>query len=274
MVFLEPKKWLSWLPLAEWWYNTNYHTSLKSIPFEALYGYPPPMISKVMIPGHPSSSIDFLAPKQEMLLKLKANLAQAQGRIKKYADLNRTERSFNPSDMVYLRLQPFRHNAFGIHQNLKHTTKCYSPFLILEKIGLAAYKLQLLDTADIHPVFHVSQLKNHIGAKAVPQANLPLVTPEGYIKIDPVTMLETRALPRRGEVVTQWKIQWANLTPDQATWEDKLSIKATFPSFYHKTLQEWWPPTPSCGQEVSQGEGSCEDTTVMPTEDTRNKAPT
>jgi hypothetical protein len=101
MVFLEPKKWLSWLPLAEWWYNTNYHTSLKSIPFEALYGYPPPMISKVMIPGHPSSSIDFLAPKQEMLLKLKANLAQAQGRIKKYADLNRTERSFNPSVIAH-----------------------------------------------------------------------------------------------------------------------------------------------------------------------------
>jgi transposase InsO family protein len=26
MAFLEPKKWVSWLPLAEWWYNTNYHT--------------------------------------------------------------------------------------------------------------------------------------------------------------------------------------------------------------------------------------------------------
>jgi hypothetical protein len=26
MVFLEPKKWHSWLSLAEKWYNTNYHT--------------------------------------------------------------------------------------------------------------------------------------------------------------------------------------------------------------------------------------------------------
>jgi hypothetical protein len=56
MVFLEPKKWLSWLPLAEWWYNTNYHTPLKSTPFEALYGYPPPMISEVMILDPPSSA--------------------------------------------------------------------------------------------------------------------------------------------------------------------------------------------------------------------------
>jgi hypothetical protein len=50
MVFLEPKKWLHWLPLAEWWYNTNYHTSLKCTPFEALYGYCPPMILEVQVP--------------------------------------------------------------------------------------------------------------------------------------------------------------------------------------------------------------------------------
>jgi hypothetical protein len=50
MTFLEPKKWSSWLSLAEWWYNTNFHTSLKTTPFEALYGFSPPLISEVMIP--------------------------------------------------------------------------------------------------------------------------------------------------------------------------------------------------------------------------------
>jgi transposase InsO family protein len=42
MSFQEPKKWAAWLPLAEWWYNRSFHTSLKCTPFEALYGYPPP----------------------------------------------------------------------------------------------------------------------------------------------------------------------------------------------------------------------------------------
>jgi transposase InsO family protein len=29
MVFLEPKKWNKWLPMAEWWYNTSYHSSIR-----------------------------------------------------------------------------------------------------------------------------------------------------------------------------------------------------------------------------------------------------
>uniref|UniRef100_A0A0A8XUE5 Tf2-1-like SH3-like domain-containing protein n=1 Tax=Arundo donax TaxID=35708 RepID=A0A0A8XUE5_ARUDO len=60
------------------------------------------------------------------------------------------------------------------------------------KVGRVAYKLQLPDNAQIHPVFHVSQLKKHLGAQAVPQVNLPLVTTEGYIKIEPISVLQTR----------------------------------------------------------------------------------
>jgi hypothetical protein len=63
MVFMEPKKWSSWLSPAEWWYNTNYHTSLQITPFKALYGYAPPMITEVRIPGPESPAIDFIAQK-------------------------------------------------------------------------------------------------------------------------------------------------------------------------------------------------------------------
>jgi hypothetical protein len=40
----KPREWSSWLPLAEWWYNTNHHSSTGLTPFEALYGYPPPVL--------------------------------------------------------------------------------------------------------------------------------------------------------------------------------------------------------------------------------------
>jgi hypothetical protein len=41
MVHSCPKKWAAWLPLAEYWYNTSFHSALGRTPFEVLYGYPP-----------------------------------------------------------------------------------------------------------------------------------------------------------------------------------------------------------------------------------------
>jgi hypothetical protein len=50
MIFQRPKEWVKWVPLAEWWYNTNFHTTIKTTPFEALYGYQPPQLSLSAIP--------------------------------------------------------------------------------------------------------------------------------------------------------------------------------------------------------------------------------
>jgi hypothetical protein len=36
-----PAKWKRWLPLAEFWYNSSYHTALGCSPFKVLYGYDP-----------------------------------------------------------------------------------------------------------------------------------------------------------------------------------------------------------------------------------------
>jgi transposase InsO family protein len=47
----KPSLWVEWLPLAEYWFNTNYHTSTKLSPFEALYGYLPPRLIE-FVPGH------------------------------------------------------------------------------------------------------------------------------------------------------------------------------------------------------------------------------
>ena len=42
MVFAadKPLSWVEWLPIAEYWFNTNFHTSTNLTPFEVLYGYP------------------------------------------------------------------------------------------------------------------------------------------------------------------------------------------------------------------------------------------
>ena len=37
-----PKDWSKWLPLAEWWYNTSYHTAINSTPYAIVYGQAAP----------------------------------------------------------------------------------------------------------------------------------------------------------------------------------------------------------------------------------------
>ena len=45
-----PHSWVDWLPLVEFWFNINFHTSIKLTSFEALYGYPPLKVAEY-VPG-------------------------------------------------------------------------------------------------------------------------------------------------------------------------------------------------------------------------------
>jgi hypothetical protein len=79
MVFQEPKQWAKWIPMAEWWYNTSYHSSLKMTPFEALYQYTPDMIGEsTLTPAMCPESRNLVMERDKHLEQLKQNLLQAQ----------------------------------------------------------------------------------------------------------------------------------------------------------------------------------------------------
>jgi hypothetical protein len=143
-----------------------------------------------------------------MLKTLQQNLMQAQQCMKKFVDMNQTERSFEVSDYVYLKMQPYRETALGLPNSLKLTSKWYGPFRVLKKVGNVAYQLQLPDGTQLHDVFHVNQLKKHLGNKAIPNPWLPMLTAEGKIKTAPLAILQRRQVPRNAGaydvVVPQW----------------------------------------------------------------------
>ncbi|XP_019200240.1 PREDICTED: uncharacterized protein LOC109193863 [Ipomoea nil] len=164
MVFSRPKAWAKWLHLAEYWYNTNFHSSLQCTPFQALYGYKPPMLAlstegEVGVEG-------WMAERAAMLAVLKDNLKTAQERMKQQADRKRSERILQVGDWVYLKIQPYRQLSVAIRSNIKLTSKYYGPYQVIEKVGPVAYRLDLPTSAQIHPVFHVSQLKKKVGNSA------------------------------------------------------------------------------------------------------------
>ncbi|KAL7137097.1 hypothetical protein ABFS83_10G071300 [Erythranthe nasuta] len=102
-------------------------------------------------------------------------LREAQARMKFYSDQDRSERHFEEGELVYLKLNPYKQLSLRKSHLWKLTPKYCGPFAILKKIGPVAYELDLPTDSKVHPVFHVSQLKKHIGTDAqVPHSIPPL----------------------------------------------------------------------------------------------------
>ena len=160
MVHSCPQKWAQWIPLAEFWYNTTYHSAHGHTPFEALYGHPPKHFG---ITASDACSVadldDWLQARNTMMQHIQHNLARAQQRMQHQADKHRQERSFDVGDWVYVKLQPHIQQSIQHRSNQKLSYKYFEPYLILQTVAKVAYKLQLLATSQIHPVLHVSQLK-------------------------------------------------------------------------------------------------------------------
>lgn len=47
MTSLKPKAWGKWLSFVEFWYNTNFHSTIKMSPYQAMYGWVPHSITSI-----------------------------------------------------------------------------------------------------------------------------------------------------------------------------------------------------------------------------------
>jgi hypothetical protein len=137
MVQDSPRKWRSWLPLAEFWYNSSVHTSIGCSPFKALYGHEPnlgafPELESVADP----TVAEVIADRTEHMELLKKNLEAAQARIKLFADRNRTDRTFQVGDMVLLKVQPYAQAAVINRPYPKLADRYFWPYQILSGSGI------------------------------------------------------------------------------------------------------------------------------------------
>ncbi|KAH9647661.1 Wall-associated receptor kinase-like 22 [Citrus sinensis] len=188
-----PRKWHEYLPWAEFWYNTTYHVSTGMTPFQALYGREPATVPIYHVGTSPVHEVDkALLARDELLAKLKKNLAVAANRMKQVADKHRRDVEFQQND-------------------LKLASKFFGPYRVLEKIGSVAYKLQLPEGARIHPVFHVSLLKKVVGEVPHNSSELPPIDDDGVIILEPDSIVDTRWLKRGGKFIEQSLVRWKRL---------------------------------------------------------------
>nr|CAD39356.2 OSJNBa0059H15.7 [Oryza sativa Japonica Group] len=154
------KDWERCLPYAEFSYNNSFQASLKMSPNEALFG--PRCRTPLMWSETGERAVfgpDIIQEAEEKVRLIRDRLKVAQSRQKSYADTRRRNLEFKEGDYVYLKVSPMRETK-RFKVNGKLAPRYVGPFQIIARRGEVAYQLQLpKNIADVHPVFHVSQLK-------------------------------------------------------------------------------------------------------------------
>ncbi|KAJ7946901.1 Ty3/gypsy retrotransposon protein [Quillaja saponaria] len=90
-----PKKWVYWLPLAQWWYNTSFHTAILMTPYQAMLGQQPPCHIPYVNGDSNNEEVDRTMSNREAIIHIiRDNLLKAQNRMKTQVDKNRSEREF------------------------------------------------------------------------------------------------------------------------------------------------------------------------------------
>lgn len=226
-----PKQWRLWLPLAELWYNSSFHSSIGCSPFKALYGHEPNLGAMPADSTDPSSPIpDMVSDKAAQLELLKQHLASAQNRMKTKADRNRTEKEFQVGEKVLLKLQPYVQKSVVNRPYPKLAYKYFGPYEVMERIGKVAYRLQLPADSRVHPVFHVSQIKDYRPDYTPVFTDLPSIPALDATDTEPERILDRRLVKKGNTAITQVLIKWSQLPEDAATWEDWEVLATRFPA--------------------------------------------
>lgn len=82
----KPSEWANWLAMAEWWYNTSFHSSAGMTPYQALYNQLPPSICYQSAKCTDPVVSQFVNDRMKVQELLRDNLKKAQERMKIFAD--------------------------------------------------------------------------------------------------------------------------------------------------------------------------------------------
>ncbi|GKA76552.1 retrotransposable element Tf2 [Tanacetum coccineum] len=145
--------------------------------------------------------------------------------MRSLANKSRSDRTFEVGLWVYLKLQPHRQVTIRQGQQNKLSPKYFGPFMIIQKIGIVAYKLELPENSQVHLVFKLCKGRtNKIGI-------LPHCGPNGLLIAEPVAILDRQMRKVNNKVAVFVLIKWSNHTDEDATWELYSDLLQQFPDF-------------------------------------------
>ncbi len=162
----------------------------------------------------------------ETMNKAKEHIAQAQQKQIKYANQHRKEITFEENDLVLLSTQHLNTN----NRSPKLLAKFIGPFRITTKLSDVVYKLDLPPNFKVHPVFHISKLKQYVQhddqfpIRTQNNSNnnsrpLPEVFQNDEPEFEVEQILDKRTRNRGRNVVIEYLIKWHGFPIHESTWE-------------------------------------------------------
>ncbi|XP_072983564.1 uncharacterized protein [Typha latifolia] len=147
------------------------------------------------------------------------NMTTAQNRMKQVYDRRHRELEFEVGGLVFVRAQPYRQGSLHLVCNPK-----------LERVGPVAYRLELLEGSQVHPMFHVLLLWARVRADQAVSTQIPDPVEEidGY---KPVRVLERWRRHQEGRLETKILMEWLGRHSDEAKWEFEEDITECFLDF-------------------------------------------
>ncbi|GKC38717.1 putative reverse transcriptase domain-containing protein [Tanacetum coccineum] len=231
------KGWVNHFPLVEFSYNNSYYASIKSAPFEALYGRKcrSPVcwaeVGEVQLTGP-----EIVQETTEKIVQIKQRMQAARDRQKSYADLKRKPMEFQVGDKVMLKVSPWK-GVVHFGKRGKLNPRYVGPFKVLEKVGEVAYKLELPEELSrVHNTFHVSNLKKCYADEplAVPLDGLHFDDKLQFVE-EPIEITDREVKRLKRSRIPLVKVRWNSRRGPEFTWEREDQFRKKYPHLFTKT---------------------------------------
>ena len=238
------KSWDTHLPLVEFSYNNSYHTSIKAAPFEALYGRKcrSPLcwaevgntqLAKGRVPDSALTGPEIIRETTEKIVQIRERLKAARDRQKSYADKRRKPLEFQVGDRVLLKVSPWK-GTIRFGKRGKLNPRYIGPFEILARIGPVAYKLNLpRELSNIHPTFHVSNLKKCLSDETlvIPLDEIEINESLNFVE-EPAEVLDREVKRTKQSRIPIVKVRWNAKRGPEFTWEREDQMKLKYPHLF------------------------------------------
>lgn len=219
-----PSQWCSWLSLVQFWYSTCYHTSLFYTPHKALYGTDPVchfLPSELVTGGAGDDEASTLLQDHQLFSDmLQQQLSKAKNRMKHYAGVSSGRSSV---------FEVLTYDQKSVASALpKLAFKYFGPFPSCFALGKWHTNCRLPGDSFIHPVFHVSQLKQFVPAHVPIFSQLPSPFQQHIRELEPSAILNCCLVKKGNTVHTQVLVRWGEMPSACATWKITMICKLVF----------------------------------------------